>query len=101
MTIDTSNFTNLTSLQAVAQFTNNSVDGVLFTGGMIVFFIILLMFLIKFNQMPFENNFTVGSFVMTFVSTFFWYAKLLPTAVPLIFLAFTVVGTFMLYGSKD
>jgi hypothetical protein len=39
--MDISNISNGNTFQAVASFTNNETGGILFSGGMVVFFIIL------------------------------------------------------------
>ena len=41
--VDLTNFTNVTTLQGLVYETNSSVGGILFTGGMITFFIIILI----------------------------------------------------------
>ena len=51
---------NITSLQGIAYYTNNMTNGLLFTGGMVVFFIIILVALVK-NGEPFENGLAVAS----------------------------------------
>lgn len=94
--------TNLTSgsqtLQGVALWTNNNVNGVLFTGGLIVFFIIIVMALQRYAE-PFENILAVSGWSMFIVSLFFWFAHLVPTLLVLFFLLMAVVGTFQMYAS--
>ena len=98
--MDTSNFTNITSLQGMASVVNSSTDGLLFIGAMFVFWIIIMMVLISRSQLPFENNFTVSSWIMFLASSFFWAAHLLPTVVPLIFLVLSAFGTLYLFSSS-
>lgn len=98
--MDLTNLTNTTTLQGLAYYTNNAVDGVLFTGGMIVMFIIILMTLLRFEQ-PFENALAISSWVSFIFSVFFWFAKLLPTIIPLMFLMITAFTTLYLYSSRQ
>ena len=97
--MDTTQFNNITTLQGLATYTNSATDGLLFTGGVIVFFIILIMILIR-NDQPFENALTVSAWAMFMVSLFLWFAGLLPTITPLAFLFLAAFGTLYLYASR-
>ena len=94
--MDLSNFTNLSGMGELAVATNNAVDGILFSGGLFVFFVIILMVSLRNGEL-FENVFPMASWIMFVVSLFFWFARLVPTGVALIFLACAAVGTFLLY----
>lgn len=100
MTIDLTNVTNSTTLQGLAYYTNNMTDGILFIGGIVAMFIIMLMVLIR-NQQPFENALAISSWTTFIVSVMFWFAKLLPTIIPLMFLMFTAFSTLYLYSSRQ
>jgi len=97
--VDMTNLTNITGLGSLAKFTNNSTDGVLFTGGLIVFFIIILVGLFK-NGEPFENALVVSSWSMFIVSILFWYGELVPPLVPLGFLVTAAVSVLILKTSQ-
>jgi hypothetical protein len=43
--MDFTNLTNVSTMQGVAFYTNNLTDGLLFTGGIIAFYIIILLYL--------------------------------------------------------
>jgi hypothetical protein len=88
--VDMTNVSNISSLQGIAYYTNNMTDGLLFTGGIIVFFFIILMALVKSGQ-PFENGLAVASWSMFIVSVLFWFAQLVS---PLLCLGFLVVAAF-------
>lgn len=93
----------INNLQQLAQYTNNSVDGALFTGGIITFYIIILILLYKNmeqNGYEFSAVFTTTSWITFIISTFFWFAQLIPTTIPLIFLFLSAFGTIYLYASK-
>lgn len=79
------NLTNVTTLQGLAAYTNNYTNGVLFDGGMFVFFIILLMGLLKFNN-DFEASIMISSWSMFVVSSLFWLAHLVSIIVIIGFL---------------
>jgi len=103
MTVDFSNISNITSAQGLAYYTNNAVDGILFTGGMIAFFIIILIVLYRsaeVNGYDFGSMFTVASWSMFVISGFFWLAKLVPTLLVLMFLFFSAIGVIYLYSSR-
>jgi hypothetical protein len=102
--MDFTNLTGANTMQKIAYYTNNQVDSILFSGGMIVFFVIILMYL--YNNM--ENNgysfvgiFTVSSWVMFVISGFFYLANIVPTLLPLMFLIFSAIGTIVLYSSRQ
>ena len=97
--VDMTNLTNITSLQGIAYYTNSMTDSLLFTGGIIVFFFIILMALIK-NGEPFENGLAVASWSMFVVSLFFWFAQLVPTGLPICFLIVAAFDTLYLYASR-
>lgn len=97
--VNTTGINNITSLQGIASYTNNAVDGLLFTGGMIAFYIIIFIVLTK-NDEPFENAFTVTSWSMFTISIFFWFAELIPTLLVITFLVMSALGTLYLYTSR-
>ena len=102
--MDFTNLTNVSTMQGVAYYTNNQTDGILFTGGIIVFFIIILMYLYKNmenNGYSFVGIFTVSSWIMFVVSGFFYLANLVQTLIPLMFLLFSAIGTIVLYSSRQ
>jgi hypothetical protein len=101
--MDFTNLTNVSTMQGVAYYTNNATDGILFTGGIIVFFIIILMYLYKNmenNGYSFVGIFTTSSWIMFVVSGFFYLSKLIPTLLPLMFLILSAIGTIVLYSSS-
>lgn len=97
--MNTANFTNISSLQSLASFTNANSGDLLFNGAMVVFFVIIVLFLNR-NQLSFENNITVAAWLMFLVSTFLWFSHLVVTFIPLIFLLISAIGTFYLYSSR-
>lgn len=97
--MDVSNITNISGFAEMASFTNNAVDGILFSGGLIVFFIIILMVSIR-NGEPFENVLAASSWVMFVCSMFFWFAHLVPTSLPIAFLIVSAASTLILYASR-
>lgn len=97
--VDMTNLTNVTSLQGLAYYTNSMTDSLLFTGGVIVFFFIILMALAKLGE-PFENALAVASWSMFIISTFFWFAQLVPTIIPLALLLIVAFDTLFIYAAK-
>lgn len=87
-------------MQQVASVVNDNTDGILFTGGMIVFFVILVMQFMNRSDMPIENNISVSAWIMFIISGFFWYAHLIYTIVPLSFLGIAAISTLFMYSSK-
>jgi len=101
--VDFTNLTNTSNFQQVALYTNNATDGILFTGGIIAFYIIILMYLYRnMEQSGYEFSavFTATSWVMFIISGFFWMADLISTPMPLMFLLFSAFGTIYLYASR-
>lgn len=101
--VDFTNLTNTSTMQELVYYTNNSVDGALFTGGIIALYIIILMFLyrnMEQNGYDFGAVFTASSWVMFVISGFFWYAELVSTLIPLMFLLFSAFGTIYIYASR-
>jgi ABC-type Fe3+-siderophore transport system permease subunit len=97
--VDLTNFTNVTTLQGLVYETNNVVGNILFTGGMITFFIIILMTLLR-NGEPFENCLAVSGWSMFVVSLIFWLGHLVPTLLVLAFLMISAFSTLYLYTTK-
>ena len=95
--VNMTNISGIDSFQSLAYFTNNSVDGILFSGGIVVLFFIMLMVLNK-NGEPFINSFTVSSWSIFIISVLLWYAELVPIIFVLGFLTCTAFGTLMLYA---
>lgn len=99
MTINMTGLDNVTSLQGLAFYTNNAVDGVLFTGGLIVLYLVMLMFLSRRGE-DFANVLAVSSWSFFLVSGFFWLAHLITTLLPLLFLFLAGFSTLYIYASK-
>jgi len=97
--MDLTNLTNISSIQGLAFYTNNSVDGVLFSGGIFVFFIILLVSLLRFD-ISFPAALAVSGWSIFIVSLFFWFAHLLPTLVVLAFLLISGFSVLFLYANR-
>jgi hypothetical protein len=97
--MDTTNLTNISSLQGVAYYTNEATGGILFSGGLIVFFFIVLMVSLRSNE-DFANALAVASWSMFLVSVFFWFAHLTPTMLSLAFLFIAGFSVLYLYASK-
>lgn len=97
--VDMSVIGNITGLQGLAYYTNNAVDGVLFQGGVIVLFVVMMMVLMK-NDEPFINAFAVSSWSMFVLSGIFWFAQLVPTIFVLGFLFCAAFSVLYLYASK-
>jgi hypothetical protein len=97
--VDFTNLTNATTLQGVAEYTNNATGGVLFQGGIFMFFIIMMIILTK-NDEPFENALAVSSWSMFVVSAMFWFAELIPTIIPLAFLMLASISVLILYTKR-
>jgi hypothetical protein len=97
--MDLTNFTNVTSLQGLAYTANNAVNNILFDGGMIAFFIIILMVLFR-NGEPFENCMAVAGWSMFVVSLIFWLGHLITTLLVLAFLMIAAFSTLYLYTQK-
>jgi hypothetical protein len=97
--MDTTNLTNISTLHGVASYTNSMTDGLLFSGGLIVFFFIVLMVSLRNNE-DFGNALAVSSWVMFLVSIFFWFAHLTPTILSLAFLFIAGFSVLYLYASK-
>lgn len=103
MTIDLSNYTDVGTVQALTSAVNNEVGGMLVTGGILAFYFIILIISYRVsvrNGEDFGVPFTATSWVMFLVSVYFWFAKLLPTGIPLLFLFLAAFGVLYLYASK-
>jgi hypothetical protein len=98
--VDMTNLTNLTNLQGMAYYTNNMVDGILFSGGLIAFFFILMLVLIKQGNTDWASILAVSSWSMFLVSAFFWYAELVSVIFPLGFLILGAFSIIVLYTSS-
>jgi hypothetical protein len=97
----TLNTTGINGLGKLALWTNNEVGGILFDGGMIVFFVILLVIYNKSSDNPdMESAFTLSSWGMFIASALFWVGGLVDGIIPLVFLIFSAFGTFYLYASR-
>lgn len=99
MAVNTTGINNITSLQGLASYTNTMTDGLIFTGGIVTLYIIMLIILTK-NDEPFINAFTVSSWIMFLTSTFFWFSNLIPTITVVAFLVFSSIGTLILYTQR-
>lgn len=99
MAVNTTGINNITSLQGLASYTNTMTDGLIFTGGIIAIYIIMLIILTK-NDEPFINAFTVTSWIMFLTSIFFWFSNLIPTLLVVAFLVFSAFGTLTLYTQR-
>lgn len=97
--MDTTMFSNLTSLQEVAYYSNDQTQGLLFGGGIVVLYFIMLLVLSKQDE-PFLNSFTVSSWTMFILSAFLWLAHLCPSILVLAFLFLAGLGVLVLYASK-
>ena len=93
------NLENVTGFGKLALYTNDATGGVLFSGGLIVFFIIVLVLLLKYDR-PFEEALTVASWSFFMVAVMFWIGGFVALAFPLFFLAVSALGTLYLFSSK-
>jgi hypothetical protein len=103
MAVDLSNYTDVGNVQNLALAVNNDVGGILFVGGMFAFYFIILLITYRISERNGEDfgvPFTATSWVMFIVSGFFWFAKLLPVVIPLLFLFISAFGVLYLYASK-
>jgi len=99
MPFDISNFTTSNSFVSLAQASNNATQGLLFSGGMIAFFFIILFLAFKYDPY-FENAFAIASWSMFSICSFFWLAHLVPTILVLGFLFMSAFSVFYLHASK-
>lgn len=97
--VNVANITNITSLQQMAVYSNNMSGNVLFDGGMFVFFIILLVALLRFNN-DFEGSLAISSWTMFIVSALFWMAKVVDVKTVLAFLIIASFTGLYLYSSR-
>ena len=102
MVVNTTGLSNVTSLQGLAVYTNNATDGVLFTGGLIVMFFVMLMVLLRQGnyEEPFVNVLAVSSWSMFVISMFFWFAQLISTMLPMGFLLLGAFSVLYMYSSR-
>jgi hypothetical protein len=98
MVVNTTGISNITSFQGLAEYTNTGVGGLLFEGGMVVFFIIMLVVLTK--NFSFEDALLVSAWSMFTISLFFWLAHLISTITPLAFLFIAGASTLYIYTSR-
>jgi hypothetical protein len=100
--VNVTGISNITSLQGLAFYTNNAVDGILFSGGIIVLFFVMLMVLLRnaSYEEPFVNVLAVSSWSMFLISAFFWLAHLVPTIMPLGFLLLGAFSVLIMYSQK-
>ena len=91
---------NITSLQGMAYYTNVHTDGLLFTGGIIVLYFVMIMVLLK-NDEPFINVLATSSWSMFILSMFFWLAQLIPTLLVLGFLMLGAFSVLFMYANRS
>jgi hypothetical protein len=97
--VDVTNISSINSISDLAAFTNNETSGLLFTGGIIVLFIVMLLILTK-NEWDFVNSLSTTGWIFFIVSGFMWLSHLIPAAIPLLFLFISGFSTFYIYASK-
>jgi len=97
--VDMTNLTNITSLQGIATYTNSMTDNILFNGGILVLFIIMLMVLSR-NDEPFINTLAISSWSCFILSAFLWLSHLINTLFVLGFLFIAGFSVFYLYSSN-
>ena len=91
MTIDLGNLSNVQNTFDVVTYANSVSEGILFTGLMVVLFVILLLI---FKRYTFERGFLAASWIMFLISVIVWFLKLIPIGVPITFLVSAVL-TFL------
>jgi hypothetical protein len=94
------NITYINSLSDLAIFTDANTGGILFTGGMIVLFIIMVMVLTRNND-DFIMSLAGSGWTFFIISSLFWLAHLIQPLVPLAFLFISGVTTLYLTASKS
>lgn len=95
--VNLANVSNASSLYNIASYTNDNVGGLLFDGGMVVFFVILLFVSRRFNY-PLEYSFAVAGWVCFLASAFFWYSALVSGVLVFLFLAVAAFSSLYIYG---
>ncbi len=98
--VDMTNISSIDSLQGLAYYTNSMTGEILFTGGVVVLYFVMIMVLLK-NDTPFINGFTAASWSMFVLSGLLWFAELVPTIFVLGFLIASAFGTLFLYASPS
>jgi hypothetical protein len=97
------NLTNFTSglngFQGMASQANSVTGGMLFGGGCVVFFLIILMALIR-NDRPFDEALLIASWSMFLVSGLFWLAHLVYDGVPIAFFIVAVLSIIYVRASS-
>ena len=98
--MNTTGLTNITGFQGIAEYTNNATSGLLFNGGIIILFVIMLIVLMRNESENFLNVLAVSSWSFFIISIFFWFAHLTSTVLVLGFLFAAGVATFMIYATS-
>ena len=91
---DSSNFFDL------AFYINNAVDGLLFNGGLIVFFLIILIGSRKFD-VKIEHSMAAASWSTFIISGMLWFPHLTSGKLTLMYLAFAAFATAYIYWKGD
>lgn len=86
----------LNSFYTITKCVNDTSGGLLITGGIFAFYIIILMASKKYSN-TFLEIWVATSWVMFLASGFLAFAQLLNILVVLAFLGFSIVGTIILY----
>ena len=97
--IDLSNVTqNATALYGVTKYTNDATSGVLMNGGLIAFFIIILLASRKFG-VPFVDSLAVASWSMFVLSVFLFALQMVFGLLVFVFLGLAIIATVVLYAT--
>lgn len=97
--MNTTLISNITSLQGMTYYTNNATDGILFIGGIVALFFVMLIVLSRTMNNGW-GALASSSWIAFILSVFCWFAKLVPTAEVIVFLIVTVVATVLMFSDK-
>jgi hypothetical protein len=97
--VDVTNLSAINSLSDLATYTNNETSSLLFTGGIVTLFIVMVLMLVR-NEWEFVNALSVSGWIFFIVSGFLWLSHLIPAVMPLLFLFISGFATFYIYASR-
>jgi hypothetical protein len=86
---------NASGFGEVAVWTNNSVNGLLFTGGLYILFVILLL-VFKSKGESIIVSLSAASWIMFIISGLFWFGKMVSWMLPIQFLIVAAITVFIL-----
>jgi hypothetical protein len=95
--MNTTALQGINSFQTLVSYTNTQTKDLLITGGILSFYLIVTMLLLKNNE-PFLNVMSINSWIFFIISSLFYLANLTTPLLPLMFLFVAGIATLVNYS---